>query len=130
MSSPADHFIRWFDDIRIQDIPAVGGKNASLGELRRGLTASGINVPNGFAVTVDAYRAFLDSNDLTDRIRGLLVGLDTRNVEDLQQRGRKIRQAILLGTLPAPVEEAILKAYDRLGAGASEPVDVAVRSSA
>jgi pyruvate, water dikinase len=130
MSSPADHFIRWFDDIRIHDIPAVGGKNASLGELRRGLSVSGINVPNGFAVTVNAYRTFLKTNYLDEQIRALLVGLDTRNVEDLQQRGRRIRQAILLGTLPAQVEEAILTAYDRLGEGASEPLDVAVRSSA
>jgi pyruvate, water dikinase len=130
MASPPVSFIRWFDDLGIHDIPVVGGKNASLGELRRALSGSGINVPNGFAITVNAYRSFLESNHLDEQMRALLAGLDTRNVEDLQQRGRKIRQAILLGRLPAPIEEAILTAYDRLGEGAVEPVDVAVRSSA
>jgi pyruvate,water dikinase len=123
-------FIRWFDEIGIQDIPAVGGKNASLGELRRSLANTSINVPDGFAVTANAYRTFLKSNYLDEQIRGLLVGLDTHDIENLQQRGRKIRQAILQGTLPAPIEEAILSAYDRLGEEAAEPIDVAVRSSA
>jgi pyruvate,water dikinase len=123
-------FIRWFDEIGIQDIPVVGGKNASLGELRRSLAGTSISVPDGFAITANAYRAFLTSNYLDELIRGALVGLDTRDIENLQQRGRKIRQAILLATLPAQLEEAILAAYDQLGEGAAEPLDVAVRSSA
>src|SRR5688572_7473131 len=74
-------FIRWFDELGIQDIPVVGGKNASLGELRRSLAGTSINVPDGFAVTANAYRAFLTSNYLDELIRGALVGLDTRDIQ-------------------------------------------------
>jgi len=123
-------FIHWFDEIGIDDIPTVGGKNASLGELRRALTHEGVHVPNGFAVTADAYRYFLRRNELLDVIRTALDGLDTANVDDLQERGRRIRQAILRAPLPADLESAILAAYDTLGEGAHEPIDVAVRSSA
>jgi len=123
-------FIRWFDDLGIQDIPVVGGKNASLGELRRALVDTSVNVPDGFAISANAYRAFLRCNYLDELIRGVLVGLDTRDIDNLQQRGRKIREAILQATLPAPLEEEILAAYDQLGEGAAEPIDVAVRSSA
>jgi pyruvate,water dikinase len=123
-------FIRWFDEIGIGDIPTVGGKNASLGELRRALTREGVRVPNGFAVSAEAYREFLRRNDLLDVIRQALDGLDTANVDDLQARGRRIRQAILAAPMPPEIEAAILAAYDALGDGGGEPVDVAVRSSA
>ena len=130
MSQTRSTFIRWFDEISLQDLPSVGGKNASLGELRRSLANTDVNVPNGFAVTADAYRYFLRANHLDEQIRGILVGLDTRDVQNLQQRGRRIRQAMLSGTLPADLEDDILAAYDRLSANAGEPLDVAVRSSA
>jgi pyruvate,water dikinase len=123
-------FIRWFDDIGIDDIPTVGGKNALLGELRRGLTREGVCVPNGFAVTADAYREFLRRNGLFEVISQALDGLDTANVDDLKARGRRIRQAILAAPIPAEIEAGILAAYDMLGEGASEAIDVAVRSSA
>ncbi len=122
--------IRWFDEIRIEDVPLVGGKNASLGELYRELTPQGVRLANGFAVTADAFRYFLQTTDLDVRIRDLLSELDSQDARNLQQRGRQIRQAIMAEELPADLQAAIVAAYDELGRGASEPLDVAVRSSA
>ena len=73
----APRFIRWFAELGMEDVPLVGGKNASLGEMYRQLTPQGIRVPNGFAVTTDAYRYFLQAGGLGDRIRAILRGLDT-----------------------------------------------------
>ena len=87
--------IRWFEEIGIEDVPLVGGKNASLGEMYRELTAKGVKVPNGFAVTADAYRYFLRESGLDRRLREILEGLDTRDMENLRQRGRQAREAIL-----------------------------------
>jgi pyruvate, water dikinase len=122
--------IRWFEEIGIDDIALVGGKNASLGEMYRELASKGVKVPNGFAVTAEAYRSFLRETRVDQRIKDLLQGLDTRNLENLRQRGRQIRQAMLAATLPQDLEQAITKAYDRLSEGSCDPVDVAVRSSA
>jgi pyruvate,water dikinase len=123
-------YIRPFATIGIGDVASVGGKNASLGEMVRELTPMGVRVPDGFAVTAGAYRDFLAASGLDTRLREILTGLDTRDVKDLQARGLRSRQAILGAALPAGLQEAIRRGYDRLGAGASEPVDVAVRSSA
>ncbi len=67
-------YVRWFRDIGLEDVPRVGGKNASLGELYRELTAAGVRVPDGFAVTVDAYGAILDGADVRGRVAALLQG--------------------------------------------------------
>src|SRR5690349_22534310 len=123
-------FIRWFDEIGIEDVPLVGGKNASLGEMARELGPQGINLASGFAITADAFRHFLQTTDLDVRIRDLLAGLDTADVAQLQKRGRQIRQAIMAAELPEELQAAIVEAYDRLGKGHVEPLDVAVRSSA
>jgi len=122
--------IRWFDDINIDDIPSVGGKNASLGEMVRELTAKGVRVPNGFAVTAEAYRSFLHEAGLDRRIKEILKGLDTSNLENLRQRGLTIRQAIVSASLPPELERSISDAYDRLSGPGRTPIDVAVRSSA
>jgi pyruvate, water dikinase len=123
-------FIRWFDEIGIEDVPLVGGKNASLGEMYRELGPQGINLANGFAITAEAFRHFLRTTDLDVRIRDLLAGLDTQDAANLQQRGRQVRQAILAAELPEDLQAAIVEAYDRLGERSAEPLDVAVRSSA
>lgn len=123
-------FIRRFEDIGINDVPLVGGKNASLGEMARELASQGINLAPGFAITAEAYRHFLQMTDLDIAIRDLLAGLDTQDARNLQQRGLRIRQAILAAELPPDLSEAIVEAYDRLGAGEEQPLDVAVRSSA
>jgi pyruvate,water dikinase len=122
-------FVRWFEEISIADIPIVGGKNASLGEMVRELAAAGVRVPNGFAVTADAYRAFLSDAGLTDLIAQTLHDLKTDNVAELQQCGRRIREAILSAKLPADLEESVRIAYAILS-GVMTGVDVAVRSSA
>ncbi|HEY7192071.1 MAG TPA: phosphoenolpyruvate synthase [Vicinamibacterales bacterium] len=121
-------FIRWFSEISLDDVPLVGGKNASLGELYRNLSSAGVSVPNGFAITADAYRAFMHETGLTRTVDALMKGLQPDNVADLAERGLAIRHAIVAAALPEEVRAAILHAYDSLGAGVS--VDVAVRSSA
>ncbi len=122
--------IRWFDEIGIEDIPLVGGKNASLGEMYRELAAKGVKVPNGFAITAEAYRAFFKEAGLDAKIQELLKDLNTRDLANLRQRGLKVRQAVLAAGLPRDLERAVTAAYDRLSDGSPEPPDVAVRSSA
>ncbi|QJA05505.1 phosphoenolpyruvate synthase [Thermosulfurimonas marina] len=122
--------ILWFEEIGIKDVPLVGGKNASLGEMYRNLTPKGVRVPEGFAVTAEAYRYFIRENHLDDKIRKALEGLDTHNVKDLQQRGRRVRELILKAKMPARLAEEIEKAYRKLEEKYGPNVDVAVRSSA
>ena len=130
MSTKNPDFIKWFADTRIEDIPLVGGKNASLGEMYRALTPKGVKVPNGFAVTAEGYRHFIREAGLDKRIREILASLDTRDMRNLHQRGSQVRHAILGAELPEDLQMAILKAYARLRGRANEPPDVAVRSSA
>ena len=133
MPLPTTHmtYIRWFAEIGLDDIPLVGGKNASLGEMYRTLSTTGVRVPPGFAITADAYRLFLHEAHLDDKITTVLKDLDTNNIAGLRQRGRQVRQAMLAAPLPAALEAAIVEAYDRLSADShEEAVDVAVRSSA
>jgi pyruvate, water dikinase len=123
-------FIKWFSELGIEDVPMVGGKNASLGEMFRELTSQGVKVPDGFAITAEAYRHFLSEAGLDAQIRGILTGLDTRDMENLRQRGAQIRQAILAAELPTEIEGEIAAAYDSLKGRQLHPADVAVRSSA
>ncbi len=124
-------FILWFDEIGIEDVPFVGGKNASLGEMYTKLSAKGVKVPYGFAVTAYAYKYFIKENHLQNKIKEVLKGLDTKDVEDLQKRGKKIRNMILRAKMPPALEEEIIKAYKKLGEFYKmKNPDVAVRSSA
>jgi pyruvate,water dikinase len=123
--------LRFFKDISIEDVPVVGGKNASLGEMFRALTPKGISLPNGFGTTADSYYHFLDSAGIRDTIAGHLEGLDINNVEDLQARGKAIRQTILDAELPADFEQEIRDGYQELCDTIGFPdLVVAVRSSA
>ena len=79
------HFIRWFADISIADIPLVGGKNASLGEMFRELAGAGVRVPDGFAITAEGYRHFMTATGLDQRIAEILRTLDTSSVDNLQR---------------------------------------------
>lgn len=126
----AARFIRWFKELCMADVPLVGGKNASLGEMYRELVPEGIRVPNGFAVTAEAYRSFLATGGLASRIRTLLVDLDTRNLAQLAERGRQVREAILNTPLPAELEAQLAQAYLELCREYGPDCDVAVRSSA
>jgi pyruvate,water dikinase len=122
--------VLWFDEVGLGDVARVGGKNASLGEMYRALSPKGVKVPGGFAVTADAYRHFIAHGRLDERIRTVMEGLDTGDIQNLRSRGRLVRQAILAAGFPPDLESAIAAAYDRLSGGHPEAVDVAVRSSA
>lgn len=124
-------FIKFFDELSIKQVPEVGGKNASLGEMYRALSKKGLKVPNGFATTSAAYRYFLESAGLKKEIRRILKGLDTHNVPDLMRRGKEIRELIIAAPFPKDFSEEIISAYKELGAPyKSKFLDVAVRSSA
>ncbi len=124
-------FIKWFKNLTIKDVPEVGGKNASLGEMYQKLNKKGVRVPNGFATTSDAYWYFLKKSGLKKRIREALRGLNVKNINNLMSRGRKVRQLILNAKLPQDFELAVVKAYKKLSREYGvRAVDVAVRSSA
>jgi pyruvate, water dikinase len=143
--------ILWFEEVGIADIPLVGGKNASLGEMIQELTPKGINVPTGFATTAYAYRYFVEKAGLQDKLRQLFSDLDVEDVLNLRERGRQARALVLNTPFPEDLEAAITQAYlqlckrygdsanwcDRFGPEYQEQckqyagdVDVAVRSSA
>jgi pyruvate,water dikinase len=123
-------WIRWFEDVGMDDLPAVGGKNASLGEMRRALTPLGIRTPDGFATTAEAYRAFLRAADLERVIGDSLRDLDVDQIDRLQAAGARVRSAILAADLPDALVQGVSDAYHRLEGEYGSNCDVAVRSSA
>jgi pyruvate,water dikinase len=127
--SKAEHIL-WFKDIRLSDIPLVGGKNASLGEMIHHLSDLGIKVPDGFAVTAEAYRYFLRETGLEGKIRDLLDKLDLSDMKNLSRIGSEIRGLIRRAELPADLEEEIHGAYEQLEKEYGTGCGVAVRSSA
>jgi len=120
--------IIWFDKLGISDIERVGGKNASLGEMISHLSDVGVSVPNGFATTSHAYRAFIHSNGLVEHINGLLKKLDVTDVVQLAEIGSCIREAILEAEFSDDFKADIQKAFDEMSEG--HDIAVAVRSSA
>lgn len=126
----ASDYIRWFPEISITEIALVGGKNASLGEMYSKLSKQGINVPNGFATTAQAFWDFLDHNDLRRKINSALKDFQNGNIK-LEDTGKKIRELILNGSFPEQLSQAIQESYLKLSQEAkSKAIDVAVRSSA
>lgn len=123
-------FIRWFCEIGITDVPLVDGKNASLGEMYRELTPRGIRIPNGFAVTAEGYWHVLQVGDLAQTIRRIRADLNTCDLTNLAERGRRVREAILATSLPQDLQHEIAHAYAALCAEYGPETDVAVRSSA
>ncbi|MBP1910161.1 phosphoenolpyruvate synthase [Methanolobus bombayensis] len=123
-------YVSWFEEISIDDVPSVGGKNASLGEMYRELTKKDIKIPNGFAITADAYWHVLESAGILDELKKTLEGLDTDDVTDLAKRGKKARNLILDADIPDDLWNEIKSAYDKLCEQYGEDTDVAVRSSA
>ena len=124
------HYIRWFNELTIDDVPLVGGKNASLGEMYRELTPQGIQIPNGFAVTAEGYRYLLDQAKAWEPLHQALDDLNPEDVADLAKRARKAREIIYAAPFPADLENQILKAYAQLHQQYGEDMSVAVRSSA
>jgi len=125
-----DKLILWFDELELDDIPQVGGKNASLGEMRRELIPKGVSIPDGFAVTAYAYRYLLESAGIKSKIETILSDLDTHNFHTLAEKGAQIRSLIYEAHFPADLSDAIKEAYGKLCAEYGENTDVAVRSSA
>jgi pyruvate,water dikinase len=123
-------YIRWFDTLGIDDIPVVGGKNASLGEMHRALRAAGVRVPDGFAVTAEAFLATLDAADAWPALHDALDDLDVDDIDDLATRAERARQVVYDAGLPASVESEVRHALARLRAAAPEDLRLAVRSSA
>ena len=117
------------DQLRMTDVEAVGGKNASLGEMISQLAASGVRVPGGFATTAHAFREFLRHGGLTERIGAKLAALNVDDVKALAQAGAEIRGWISAAALPPALEQAIRAAYDKLATG-DPTASYAVRSSA
>ncbi|MCR1356655.1 PEP/pyruvate-binding domain-containing protein, partial [Acidithiobacillus ferrooxidans] len=123
-------YIRFFNDIHIEDVPLVGGKNASLGEMYRELSPQGVKVPNGFAITSEAYRYLLDQAGAWPALHDALDGLDPTNVTDLARRGARAREIVYGAPLPADLQAEVLAGYAELRREYGETLSVAVRSSA
>jgi len=119
-----------FSDIGLDDISVVGGKNASLGEMYQTLNNVGVKVPNGFAITADAYRYFLTHNKLDQKIQSILGNLDLNNLHSLHSAGAQIRHWIRQGEMPSELKSEIRSAYQTLENEYGDNPDVAVRSSA
>lgn len=125
------NYIRTLDSLRLDDIPLVGGKNASLGEMISALKSLGVNVPNGFAVTAEGYRAFIEHNRFESPIRFALEGVDLTDIEALNRCGQQIRTLMLSGDIPELLKNEIILGYRTMEEEyATLSVDVAVRSSA
>ncbi len=126
-------YLKFFEELSIGDIPQVGGKNASLGEMYHHLRPQGVNLPNGVATTADAYRYFLKDAGLSDGINRELAGLDVTNVHELAKRGQAIREMIVAAEMPQDFQDEILRAYKELSEKCGHPkgdLVVAIRSSA
>ena len=126
----AANYIHWFEDIKIEDVPIVGGKNASLGEMYRELTNRGIKIPNGFAITADAYWLVISSAGILSLLKDTMAGVDKTDVADLVKRGRRARDLIWGAGIPEELWAEIRTAYDKLCEQYGPDTDVAVRSSA
>ena len=125
--------ILWFEEVGIADIPLVGGKNASLGEMIRQLKPKGVNVPNGFATTAYAFRHFIEKAGLEIKLRELFADLDVEDMTNLRDRGREARALVLSTPFPDDLQMAIAISYQKLcdcETSCGKEADVAVRSSA
>ena len=128
--SMTQDFVKWFEDLTINDVPSVGGKNASLGEMIRNLGQKGVRVPSGFAITAYAYKYMIEKAGIDVKIQEILKDLNTHDVTNLAARGQKIRNLIKNTPIPSELEEEIKRHYREMEFRYGENVDVAVRSSA
>ena len=124
-----DDYIQWFDQLGMDDVERVGGKNASLGEMISNLSGAGVTVPGGFATTAHAYREFLSHEELNERINRRLATLDVDDVAELARAGAEIRQWVIDTPLPPTFERYLRESYETLST-MHPNLKVAVRSSA
>jgi pyruvate,water dikinase len=123
-------YIRFFNEIGVNDVALVGGKTASLGEMYRKLTPEGVKVPNGFAITAEAYRYILDEGNAWDDLHKALDGINADNMADLANRGKEARAIVYGAPFPDDLSQEILQAYRALKEEYGKSLSVAVRSSA
>ena len=124
-------YVLWFNELGIEDVPYVGGKNASLGEMYRNLTSKEVLVPNGFAITAHSYHYILEKAGLKEKIKEVLSDLNTHNIKNLMTRGAKVRKLIREAKFPEDLRKEIVANYKKLCKFYKKNnVDVAVRSSA
>ncbi len=123
-------YVLWLDNLGMDDLHRVGGKNASLGEMISNLSQSGVSVPGGFATTAQAYQEFLEQSGVHQRIIDRLDGLDVEDVQALTAAGKEIRQWIIDTPFPTALQQAVETAWNELTAKLGDDVSVAVRSSA
>jgi len=131
MKQKSKKYILWFKEISKRDVPLVGGKNASLGEMFSKLSRKGIKIPDGFALTATAYWHFLRENEIDKKLKVIFKEFNPKSIKSLQETGKKARTLILRAYLPKDLEKEILKAYKKLSQKyGEESTEVAVRSSA
>jgi len=130
MSDKSKKFVLWFDEIWIEDVPLVWGKNASLWEMYRNLVPKWVNIPNGFAITAYAYRYLLKETWADKQIKEILSDLDTSDMDNLADRGRRIRSLIKSLEFPIELRKEIIESYKKMEKIYWKNVDVAIRSSA
>ncbi|HHN82031.1 MAG TPA: phosphoenolpyruvate synthase [Methanomicrobia archaeon] len=125
-------YVKWFEELGIDDVPLVGGKNASLGEMIQNLKSEGVSVPDGFAITAEGYIYLMEQSGAMDKIKDVLSDLNTHDIKNLRERGKKVRKIILDAELPKDLEEEIISHYKEMSEkfGYESDPDVAVRSSA
>ena len=121
--------ILWLNESSIEDIPLVGGKNASLAEMYNQLSKKGIKVPDGFAFTTAAYWYFLKENKLEKKLKEIFVKFNSKSIKSLQETGKKARKLVLEGEFPEDLKKEIIKAYQKLEREYGKNCQVAVRSS-
>lgn len=129
MQNHVQDYVLWYDQLGMNDVARVGGKNASLGEMISNLSGAGVVVPNGFATTAEAFNEFLEQSGLNERIHSILDKLDTNDIKALGEAGKKIRQWVIETPFQPALQQAIHEAYQKLSGGNAQ-VSFAVRSSA
>ncbi|MGH1410042.1 MAG: PEP/pyruvate-binding domain-containing protein, partial [Aeromonas sp.] len=125
-------YVLWYEQLGMQDVERVGGKNASLGEMISNLSGAGVSVPGGFATTAFAFNEFLESSGLNGKIHHLLDNLDVDDIAALNRAGQQIRDWVIDAPFQPELEQAIRVAYEKLSAGLGDGMSAsfAVRSSA
>ena len=129
MKQKSQKYILWFKEISAKDVPLVGGKNASLGEMFSKLSKKGVNIPDGFATTSNAYWYFLKKNNLLPKLKEIFKKLNVKDIKSLQKTGKQARNLILKSEFPEDLKKEIIKAYQKLVEEYGQNCEVAIRSS-